>query len=221
MNAIGLAESEDLLRWKKHPGNPVMHHPDARWYEGATQDGMRGGISCRDVSVIEDAFTDEWVYACFTASTGRGDYYRRGCIGLARSKNLIDWEYLPPLFAPGLYTAMEVPRVCRIGSQVVSDLASCSLVRTPHRRGLWPAGLYRGETMIHYAVADKPLGPYRLPDDPTLFRGCMPAPMSSTWCMTPARGAGDDHHVQTTGRKVRRSRAMRADAGHAHPPGQR
>ena len=27
--------------------------------------------------------------------------------------------------------------------------------------------------MIHYAVADKPLGPYWLPDDPTLFRGLM------------------------------------------------
>ncbi len=28
-----------------------------------------------------------------------------------------------------------------------------------------------GETMIHYAVADKPLVPYRLAADPTLFRG--------------------------------------------------
>jgi len=170
-NAIGLAESEDLLHWKKHPGNPVMHHPDARWYEGATPDGMRGGISCRDVSVIEDAFADEWAYACFAASTGRGDYYRRGCIGLARSKNLIDWEYLPPLFAPGLYTAMEVPRVCQIGSKwyLTWLCAPWYGLRTDEDYG---QRAYSGkETLVHYAVADKPLGPYRLPEDPTLFRG--------------------------------------------------
>ena len=171
VNAIGLAESEDLLRWKKHPGNPVMHHPEARWYEGATPDGMRGGISCRDVSVIEDAFTDEWVYACFTTSTGRGDYYRRGCIGLARSKNLIDWEYLPPLFSPGLYTAMEVPRVCRIGSKWFLTWLHAPWygIRTDEDYG--QRAYTGGETMIHYAVADQPLGPYRLPADPTLFRG--------------------------------------------------
>lgn len=171
VNAIGLAKSQDLLNWKKHPGNPVMHHPDARWYEGATQDGMRGGISCRDVAVIEDAFTDEWAYACFTASTGRGDYYRRGCIGLARSKNLIDWEYLPPLFAPGLYTAMEVPRVCKIGSKWFLTWLHAPWygIRTDEDYG--QRAYTGGETMIHYAVADKPLGPYRLPEDPTLFRG--------------------------------------------------
>ncbi|MCX6873613.1 MAG: hypothetical protein NTW21_07370 [Verrucomicrobia bacterium] len=170
-NAIGLAESEDLLRWKKHPGNPVMHHPDARWYEGTTPDAMRGGISCRDVAVIEDAFSDEWVYACFTASTGRGDYYRRGCIGLARSRNLIDWEYLPPLFAPGLYTAMEVPRVCKIGSKWFLTWLHAPWygIRTDEDYG--ERAYSGGETMIHYAVADAPLGPYRLAGDPTLFRG--------------------------------------------------
>ena len=170
-NAIGLAESDDLPRWNKHPGNPVMHHPDARWYEGTTPDGMRGGISCRDVAVIEDAFTDEWVYACFTASTGRGDYYRRGCIGLARSKNLTDWEYLPPLYSPGLYTAMEVPRVCKIGSKWFLTWLHAPWygIRTDEDYG---QRAYSGsETMIHYAVADAPLGPYRLAADPTLFRG--------------------------------------------------
>ena len=173
VNAIGLAESEDLIHWKKHSGNPVIHHPDSRWYDGATQDGMRGGISCRDVSVIEDAFTEEWVYCCFTASTGRGDYYRRGCIGLARSKNLIDWEYLPALFSPGLYTAMEVPRVCRIGNKWFLTWLHAPWygLRTDEDYG--QRAYTWGETMIHYAVADSPLGPYRLPDAPTLFRGCM------------------------------------------------
>lgn len=170
-NAMGLAESEDMLNWKKYSGNPVMRHPDARWYDGATPDGMRGGTSCRDVAVIEDAFTDEWAYCCFTASTGRGDFYRRGCIGLARSKNLIDWEYLPPLFSPGIYTAMEVPRVCKIGSKwfLAWLHAPWYGIRTCEDFG--QRAYHWGETMIHYAVADKPLGPYRMPKDPTLFRG--------------------------------------------------
>ena len=170
-NAIGLAESEDMLNWVKYSGNPVMRHPDARWYDGAVPDGMRGGISCRDVTVIEDAVTDKWVYCCFAASTGRGDFYRRGCIGLARSRNLKDWEYLPPLFSPGIYTAMEVPRVCKVGSKWFLTWLHAPWygMRTDEdfgqRAHLW------GETMIHYAVADNPLGPYHLPEDPTLFRG--------------------------------------------------
>jgi len=170
-NAIGLAESEDMVTWKKYSGNPVMHHPDNRWYEGESNDGMRGGISCRDVSVIEDAFTEEWVYCCFTASTGRGDFYRRGCIGLARSKNLIDWEYLPPLFYPAIYTAMEVPRVCKIGNKWFLTWLTAPWygIRTDEDYG--QRAYTTGETMIHYAVSDKPLGPYHLGKDPTLFRG--------------------------------------------------
>lgn len=170
-NAIGLAESEDLVEWVKYPGNPVMRHPDARWYDGSNPDGMRGGTSCRDVTVIEDASTGEWVYCCFTASTGRGDFYRRGCIGLARSKNLTDWEYLPPLFSPGIYTAMEVPRVCKIGRKWFLTWLHAPWygIRTDEDFG--QRAYSWGETMIHYAVADNPLGPYHLPKDPTLFRG--------------------------------------------------
>ena len=170
-NAIGLAESQDMITWMKHPRNPVMLHPDARWYDGTTPDGMRGGTSCRDITVIEDASTDEWVYCCFTASTGRGDYYRRGCIGLARSRNLIDWEYLPPLFSPSIYTAMEVPRICKIGDRWFLTWLHAPWygIRTDEDFG--QLARHWGETMIHYAVADNPLGPYHLPEDPTLFRG--------------------------------------------------
>lgn len=172
-NAVGLAESEDLLNWLKYPGNPVMRHPDARWYDGAVPDGMRGGTSCRDVAVIEDASTDEWIYCCFAASTGRGDFYRRGCVGLARSRNLVDWKFLPPMFSPGIYTAMEVPRVCKIGSKWFLTWLHAPWygIRTDEDYGqrAWSWG----ETMIHYAVADNPLGPYHLPEDPTLFRGFM------------------------------------------------
>ena len=171
INGIGLAESEDLLTWEKYPENPVLIYPCARWYEGTTEDAVRGGISCRDVSVISDASIDDWIYCCFTASTGRGDYYRRGCIGLARSRNLRDWEYLPPLFAPGLYSAMEVPRVFRLAGKWFLIWLTCPWYGFRTDEDLGQRAYNWDETMIHYAIADNPLGPYRMPEDPTLFRG--------------------------------------------------
>lgn len=171
-NLIHLAHSKDLIHWTNHPGNPILSFPDPRWYDGATyKRSLREISNCRDPSVIEDAFTDEWAYLCFAGDTGRGDPYRRACIGLARSRDLTRWEYLPPLFAPCTSTLMEVPRVCRIGTRwflIWLDAPWYGLRAnedTPRR----PGG--PGETMIHYAVADRPLGPYRLPEDPTLFQG--------------------------------------------------
>ncbi len=171
-NVIHLAHSKDLIHWTNHPGNPILSFPDPRWYDGRTyRSSLREISNCRDPSVIKDAFTNEWAYLCFAGDTGRGDLYRRACIGLARSRDLVRWEYLPPLFAPGTSTLMEVPRVCRIGTRwFLTWLAAPwygmrSNEDTPRR----PSG--PGETMIHYAVADHPLGPYRLPGNPTLFQG--------------------------------------------------
>jgi len=171
-NFVNLASSDDLLHWRDHPGNPILSFPDPRWYDGATyKRSLREISNCRDPSVIEDAFTDEWAYLCFAGDTGRGDPYRRACIGLARSRDLKTWEYLPPLFAPGTSTLMEVPRVCRIGAKwfltwLDAPWYGLRANEDTPRRPSSPS-----DTMIHYAVADHPLGPYRLPKDPTLVQG--------------------------------------------------
>lgn len=171
-NFINLAHSSDLLHWTDDPANPVLSFPDPRWYDGASyRDSLRQLSNCRDPTIIEDACTDEWAYMCFAADTGSGDPYRRACIGLARSRDLAHWECLPPLFAPGTSTLMEVPRVCRIGDRwflAWLDAPWYGLRAnedTPRRPG------HSSETFFHYAVADHPLGPYRFPENRTLFQG--------------------------------------------------
>jgi len=171
-NFINLASSDDLLRWKDHPGNPILSFPDPRWYDGAAyKRSLRAVSNCRDPHVIEDAFTDEWAYLCFAGDTGRGDPYRRACIGLARSRDLITWEYLPPLFAPGRSTLMDVPRVCRVGTKWFLTWLDAPWygLRASEDLPRRPTG--PSDVMIQYAVADHPLGPYRLGEDPTLLQG--------------------------------------------------
>ncbi|MCY2926349.1 MAG: hypothetical protein NT031_13080, partial [Planctomycetota bacterium] len=171
-NFVNLATSDDMRRWTDHAANPILSFPDARWYDGATyRRSLRGVSNCRDPHVIKDASTGEWAYLCFAGDTGRGDPYRRACIGLARSRDLLTWEYLPPLFSPGQATLMEVPRVCRIGTKWFLTWLDAPWygLRANEDSPRPPSG--PNDVMIRYALADHPLGPYRMGDDPTLLQG--------------------------------------------------
>ena len=100
---IGLATSDDLTTWTKHPANPLID-PDPRWYE-----------------LVEfDAWRDPWVlpdpdghgfHALITARTSSGPADARGVIGHAWSADLVDWEVRPPLSEPGEFGHLEVPQV--------------------------------------------------------------------------------------------------------------
>ncbi|MCY2932409.1 MAG: hypothetical protein NTV86_23520 [Planctomycetota bacterium] len=171
-NFINLASSDDLRQWKDLPGNPILSFPDPRWYDGAVyKKSLRAVSNCRDPHFIKDASTGEWAYLCFAADTGRGDPYRRACIGLARSRDLKTWQYLPPLFAPARSMLMEVPRVCRIGGKwFLTWLDAPWYGQRPGEEGPRPPS-GPADVMIQYALADHPLGPYRLADDPTLLQG--------------------------------------------------
>ncbi len=104
---IGLAASDDLLSWEKYAANPVLT-ADYRYYESVTE-AHNKHEGWRDPFVVKDE-TSEWYYAFFTArDRQRSDPKARGCIGRARSKDLLHWETLPPAASPGLFTDMEVP----------------------------------------------------------------------------------------------------------------
>jgi beta-fructofuranosidase len=111
---IGLAVSDDLMTWRKHPGNPVIE-ADGRWYE------LLDLTSWRDQS-----WRDPWLFrgprdgafhALITARAATGAADGRGVVAHARSADLVRWQVLPPVTAPGDFAQVEVPQLVRLGGR--------------------------------------------------------------------------------------------------------
>ncbi len=160
---IGLAMSDDLDRWERHPANPLLE-ADPRWYEKVAADS--GAFEAwRDPWVIPHSQGDGWLMFV-TASSNDGPADERGVIGAARSSDLIHWEALPPVAAPGAFAEMEVPQSLRVDDRWL--LLFCTTKHAARRlqRGSSSNADYWAGT--HYVVADDVLGPYHLLPGPPL-----------------------------------------------------
>ena len=151
---IGLATSEDLLTWHKHPDNPLIE-ADPRWYELLDLESWH-----------DQAWRDPWVFrypvtgqfhAFITARAKNGPADARGVIGHARSSDLLRWEVLPPVTDPGDFGHMEVPQVVAIeGRYYLLYSVPAEHYSAARRRRTGDDAV----TGMHYLVADDPLGPY-------------------------------------------------------------
>jgi beta-fructofuranosidase len=103
---VGMAFSEDLIRWEKHP-EPVLE-ADPRFYEQETQ--IRGKeLHFRDPYIVREADGRYRVFVTARLREG-GEYFGRGCIATATSTDLIQWESEPAAAAlPGVFQ-LEVPQ---------------------------------------------------------------------------------------------------------------
>jgi beta-fructofuranosidase len=133
---IGLAVSEDLAHWSKHVENPVLE-PDPRWYE--VFDGRRHPHQAwRDPWLFRSG-EDDLLHVLVTARSRVGAPDGAGVIGHACSKDLVNWEVLPPLTEPGEFAQLEVPQLVQFnGSYMV--LFSC-LAEDHSRRRLERLGV--------------------------------------------------------------------------------
>lgn len=158
---IGLLTSDDLYHWRRHPGNPVLE-PDPRWYETLADVDAETWVAWRD-PFLHWHEAEAVCYAYITA-TERADRPRheRGCIGLARSRDMVHWEVLPPAAAPGLYHDHEVPHLFELRGRWYL-LHSTRLWRySQPARERKPQRWCRNGT--HYLVAPDPLGPWEVPE---------------------------------------------------------
>ncbi|CAB4718349.1 MAG: glycosyl hydrolase family 32 [Actinobacteria bacterium] len=113
---IGVATSTDLMSWDKKEG--FVTEADARWYEKAAQvmeEKQEGQSSWyeeawRDPWVFKEASTGEWVML-ITARSNTGSYDARGTIGVARSKDLLQWQVCEPLKVESEFGHYEVPQL--------------------------------------------------------------------------------------------------------------
>ena len=128
---VCLATSDDLRTWTKHAKNPVL-----------TGDNIHASTAnFRDPYVF---YNDEeqcwWLLACTQAP---GEFSQRaGCVGLAKSKNLLDWKHAPPLWKWNASMQADCPQVFKKGD-------------------FWY--LFTLDRNARYRIADNPAGPWRRP----------------------------------------------------------
>jgi beta-fructofuranosidase len=153
---VGLALSEDLTTWVKHPANPVIE-ADPRWYELLDRD-VWFDQAWRDPWVVPDPDTGTF-HAFITARSATGPAEQRGVIAHATSADLREWERGPPLPGPQGFGHMEIPQVLHLEGRWHLLFSSPGWAQTsrppPHCTGTF------------HAVSDQLTGPYR--ELPPLF----------------------------------------------------
>ena len=189
---IGLAVSDDLARWEKHPANPVLE-ADGRWYELLDLDRWRDQ-SWRDPWLFEDE-DDGTIRALITARSRLGESDGAGVIAHARSHDLVTWDVLPPLTDPGEFAQVECPQLItddggrRILFSCLAEDHSAARTARIGREGATGTFLFHAATLAGPFVpttdpiADPELGP--------LYAGRLIPDALGEWRFLAFRGAGD------------------------------
>lgn len=108
---VGLATSEDLVHWTKHPSNPVIEADD-RWYELLDLTRWRDQ-SWRDPWLYPDPDGDG-VRVLLTARSRDGGADGAGVVAQARSRDFVQWEVCPPLTPIGDFAQVECPQLVEL-----------------------------------------------------------------------------------------------------------
>jgi beta-fructofuranosidase len=189
---IGLAVSDDLVHWTKHPANPVLE-ADGRWYE--LLDPLRWrDQSWRDPWLFVDPRGD--VRVLITARTHEGAADGAGVLAHARSSDLVQWEVLPPLTPPGEFAQVECPQLVPLDDRYLilfSCLAEDHSAARMQRLG-------KGAVTGTYVFSAPTLaGPYSASAAPLadanglgpLYAGKIVEGGPTGWAFIAFRGAGD------------------------------
>jgi len=128
---VCLATSDDLDHWTKHPRNPLLQGDD-KMYERA---------NFRDPFVFYYEPEKLWWLLVGTRSMDQPGQ-RAGCVGLAKSKDLLNWTMHPPLWSPRMGPHMDCPQLLQAAGR------------------WWLLHLQRN---TRYRVCNKPTGPYQRP----------------------------------------------------------
>ena len=186
---IGLATSADLRAWRKH-GPEALVASDPRWYE-QLDDGQWRDEAWRDPWVVRDPAGDGW-HMLITARSRTGPTDQRGVIGHARSRDLLAWEVMPPLSAPGAgFGHLEVPQVATADGHPVLLFSCLSTELSAERR---VAGERGGVWLAEPADL---LGPYdpttaRRITDESLYSGRLVRDRSGAWALLAFHYDDDD-----------------------------
>jgi beta-fructofuranosidase len=153
---IGIATSTDLLRWERHGEHPRLWCVAGQWYESLDTTRWRDE-AWRDPWIFHDPITGGF-HAYFTARASFGPDDGRGVIGHARSRDLLDWELLPPVTDPGDFGELEIPQLAEIENRFYLFYSTLAHAYSASRRARVTGPAVSG---THYYVSDGPFGPFR------------------------------------------------------------
>jgi len=161
---IGLATSKDMIHWTKYSDRPILV-PDGTHYDPAG--------NWRDCSFLWDAKSKTWYTVICATAAGEGPIEQRACIALAKSTDLIHWEYLPPLVVTDHYTlGLELPFIFKRGDKWYLGHSMYSNYFSKDWLAKHPDVQAKGG--VYYFISDSMFGPYTAPEDDCL--GCQPDP---------------------------------------------
>ncbi|MDX6723181.1 MAG: beta-fructofuranosidase, partial [Solirubrobacteraceae bacterium] len=166
---LGLAESDDLMTWRRVGDRPLVE-PDPRWYRtlDGTDPAHPASETWRDPFVFRDPGGDGW-HMLITARDAGAPRLRDGVVAHARSDDMRTWELAPPLSEPAGFGQIEVPQVRVIDGRPV-------LVFTCHPEEQSDEQNERfGPFSTWYVLGDSTTGPWDIDaarpfaDEPKLF----------------------------------------------------
>ena len=151
-----MAFSKDLHRWEKYSANPVIV-PKGPFYEDDPETTTESSIAWRDAYVIP---IENGYEAFIAANDATKTKTVNGCVARVFSRDLIHWEYFPPIASPGKYVDMEVPQYFELNGYHYLLFSTGGPVDIPSR--VRSGGTY-------YLVSESKYGDYRIPEDNLLI----------------------------------------------------
>lgn len=149
---IGLAESEDLITWRKVGDSPLLA-ADPTWYTTLPEDGA-ASETWRDPFVFRDPSGIGW-HMLITARSHTHGQNDDGVLAHASSSDMRTWELGPPVCGPGFgFGQLEVPQVKQIEGRWVLVFTCHPQEMTAERRAL------TGEYCTWSVPGDNALGPW-------------------------------------------------------------
>jgi len=138
---VGLAKSNNLIDWQDIQEEPIItnNHTDQYYYQ---KNFHKFCWRDPDIHKINND------YYCLLVAKDIAQYYETSaCVALLKSKNLKDWQTLPPLFSPKKYWEIETPHLYKINDK-------------------WYLiyGTYVNDISMSYALSDSPLSEFQEPE---------------------------------------------------------
>jgi len=185
--ATGLAVSEDLFSWQKWDGNPVTGI-DGRIYSGEGNLAWRQP-RWRDPFLFRDG---ETVYQLITAALPCAPPETAGTVALACSRDMENWEILPPLDLPEIGQDLECPKLHLVDGRYYLTLSVSKTIMAPGLASLQGEG--QPLDTAYSLVSDNFEGPYVLHGNGRVLEEGFPV---SPYACEPVRFRGKYHLLGT------------------------
>ena len=164
VQVIGLHISDDLEHWEPYPDNPVIRPAGPHYLSDPSKAAPFALVDWRDPNITYNN-KDGYYHAILCAHLPQWDDQHSGAtVGHLRSKDLINWQHLPPIASMPQFYNTEVPDIFELKGTYYLLFQSHSIgglrLNTPMRNDT--AGVY-------YMSGPTYQGPFELHNDYHLF----------------------------------------------------